>query len=167
MAAVQQITDELIQQSISNAVQAVSKALLRRDTPLVGRIEFGHGGADHTFELISNVGFAGEINGVVHLCMNEDYAIDTVGTILGMSEDEVKFHGNEVIRDAIGEVTNMTVGGFKNALCDIGFPCMLTLPTIIRGEKLSVATLKGSRRLTYEFKGNNRTFFADIQLKID
>lgn len=167
MDATQQITDQLIQQSITNAVQAVSRSMLRRDTTLVGRIEFAQGGADHTFQLISNVGFAGELNGVVHLCMNEDYALDTVGTILGMSEDEVKFHGNEVIRDAMGEVTNMTVGGFKNALCDIGFPCMLTLPTIIRGEKLSVATLKGSRRLTYEFRSNNRPFFADIQLKND
>ena len=49
------------------------------------------------------------------------------------SEFELQGAGDEVVNDAIGELTNMVVGGFKNALCDAGYPCRLTIPSISAG----------------------------------
>lgn len=167
MATANQIPTELIERSIGNAVQNVSRALIKQDTRLVERLDLGLDGLAHRFQLIANVGFAGELNGVVYLCMDDAYAHYAVGEILGMTPAEVIEGGNEVIRDAVGEVTNMTVGGFKNALSDLGFPCMLTLPTIIRGENLAVATLRGARRLAFRFDCAGHALYADIQLKAD
>lgn len=166
MAAAQQITDALIQETIANAMQNVCRTLLRQDAPFVDRLDI----ADYEreplkFQLIGNVGFAGEANGMVYLCMSDDFAVYAVGTILGMSAAEVRFSGTEVIKDAIGEVTNMTVGGFKNALCDIGFPCKLTLPTIVTGHDLTVASLKGTCRHVFRFTCATHVLVADIQLK--
>lgn len=168
MAAAQQITDTLIQESIANAVQNVCRTLLRQDAPFVDRVPSANYEADPLkFQLIGNVGFAGEANGMVYLCMSDDFATFAVGTILGMSAAEVKFHGLEVVRDAIGEVTNMTVGGFKNSLCDVGFPCKLTLPTIVTGHNLTVATLKGTVRHVFRFTCATHVLVVDIQLKSD
>lgn len=168
MAAAQQITEALIQESIANAMQNVSRTLLRQDAALVDRVRTAEYEADPLkFQLIGNVGFAGDANGMVYLCMSDDFATYAVGTILGMSESEVKFHGLDVVKDAIGEVTNMTVGGFKNALCDVGFPCKLTLPTIVTGHNLTVATLRGTARHIFRFTCATHVLVADIQLKTD
>lgn len=168
MAAAQQITDTLIQDSIAKALQNVCRTLLRHDATLVDRIPTEtYEAGPIRFQLIGNVGFAGEGNGMVYLCLSEDFAHFAVGTILGMSASEVEFHGAEVIKDAIGELTNMTVGGFKNALCDIGYPCKLSLPTIVTGRDLTVATLKGTVRHIYRFTCADHVLVADIQLKRD
>lgn len=166
MAVSQQITDEIVQQSIVNAMQNVCRTLLRKDAVLVERIPaLDYDTNPLPFQLTGNVGFAGDINGVVYLCMSEDFALFAVSTILGMSVSEVEFHGPEVVKDAIGEVTNMTVGGFKNSLCDLGFPCKLTLPTIVRGHKLTVSALRGTVRHVFRFTCAGHTLVADIQMK--
>ncbi|HLP25910.1 MAG TPA: chemotaxis protein CheX [Acidobacteriota bacterium] len=168
MAAAQQITDALIQDSIANAVQNVCRTLLHADAPLVDRVPTQAYESDPIkFQLIGNVGFGGEANGIVYLCMSDDFALFAVSTILGMSRAEVEFHGPDVLRDAIGELTNMTVGGFKNALCDVGFPCKLTLPTIVRGNNLTVAALKGTARHVFRFTCATHVLVADLQLKME
>lgn len=166
MAAAQQITENVIQESIANAMQNVCRTLLRKDASLTDRIPTSeYDVRPLQFQLTGNVGFAGEANGVVYLCMSEQFALFAVSTILGMSVSEVEFHGPEVVKDAIGEVTNMTVGGFKNALCDLGFPCKLTLPTIVRGHNLTIAALKGTERHVFRFTCAGHVVVADIQLK--
>lgn len=168
MAAAQQITDALIQESIANAMQNVCRTLLRQDAPFVDRVPTADYEASPLhFQLIGNVGFAGEANGMVYLCLSDDFALYAVSTILGMSRAEVEFHGPEVVKDAIGELTNMTVGGFKNSLCDVGFPCKLSLPTIVRGNNLTVASLKGTARHVFRFTCATHVLVADIQLKND
>jgi chemotaxis protein CheX len=168
MAAAQQITDALIQESIANAMQNVCRTLLRQDAPFVDRVPTSEYEREPIkFQLIGNVGFGGEANGIVYLCMSDDFALFAVSTILGMSRAEVEFHGPDVLKDAIGEFTNMTVGGFKNALCDVGFPCKLTLPTIVRGNHLTVASLKGTARHVFRFTCATHVVVADIQLKTE
>jgi chemotaxis protein CheX len=165
MAAIQQISDAIIQKSISEAVRNVSQTMLRRDVTLVSQ---GHDpDPNTTYEIIDTVGFAGEINGSVYLCMSEQFAYHAIGLMLGMTKHEIDLGGPDVVKDAIGEVTNMTVGGFKNHLCDIGFPCMLTLPTIMRGSKLAIANTKSTICHVFEFKCDGHALIADIRIKTD
>ncbi len=165
MTVAQPITDNVVQVAITRSVQAVCRALLRKDAQFVGRMEMGAAMAPN--QVMGNVGFVGDINGLVYLCMSEEFATFAVAEILGLSVAQVEFEGPEVLKDAIGEVTNMTVGGFKNALCDIGFPCRLTLPTIVRGQNLKAAVIKGATRHLFQFECAGRTLLADIQLKVD
>jgi chemotaxis protein CheX len=83
-----------------------------------------------------------------------------------MSPAEVGLQGAAVVNDVIGEITNMTVGGFKNTLADVGFPCRLTVPTIIRGDNLSVAAIKSATRHVFLFDCAGHRLVADIQLKL-
>lgn len=165
MAATQQITEAIIDKSIVEAVRNVTQTMLQRDVTLVGQAR--EPAANTVFEIIDTVGFTGEANGSVHLCMSEKFAYHIIGLMLGMSHGEIIAGGPDVIKDAIGEITNMTAGGFKNKLCDLGFPCMLTLPVIMRGANLTVTQAKATVCHLYHFSCDGHTLVADIRLKAD
>lgn len=165
MAATQQITDAIIQKSIFQAVRNVSQTMLSRDITLVSQGREPAPGV--TYEIIDTVGFAGDINGSVYLCLSERFAFHAIGLMLGMTQREVELGGPDVVKDAIGELTNMTVGGFKNQLCDIGFPCKLSLPAIMRGNNLSVAPGKATICHVFEFNCDGYSLIADIRLRAD
>jgi len=168
VTAAQPISDSLVQDSIIRAVRNVCVTLLKQEASFVeksaGTAYEGFKEKPHVF---GSVGFAGVIDGIVYLCIPDDFAQEAAARVLDMSLAEVEMSGDEAVRDVIGEITNMTVGGFKNALCNIGFPCKLTLPTIVRGDHLAVASLKGSARHVFHFDCAGHRLVADIQLKQD
>jgi chemotaxis protein CheX len=168
LAATPKITDPHIRDAIVRAVQNVCRTMLRQQASLVAdSLETMPAGMDLNFQLIGSVGFAGAASGMVYLCMSEEFAIKATGEMLGMSRGEVDLHGPEGIKDAIGEITNMTAGGFKNELCDLGFPCKLTLPTILRGHNLAVAAIKAAAHHVFCFDCGGHRLLVDIQVKVD
>jgi len=163
-----QITDILVQDCIVRAVQSVFKTMMGTEAKFVAQVSAEPSTIALTpSQIIGSVGFIGAANGLIYLCMSEDFAKIASSRILGMSAAEVEAHGNEVIHDAIGEITNMTVGGFKNTLCDLGFPCKLTLPAIVRGNNLSIASIKAATRHVFHFDCLGHRIVADIQIKAD
>jgi chemotaxis protein CheX len=166
--AVQNISDTLVQDSIVRAVRNVCVTMLKQEA---GLIEKSAGTAYEGFKekphVFGSVGFVGLIDGIVYLCIPDDFAQDAAARVLGMSLAEVEMSGDEAVKDVVGEITNMTVGGFKNALCNVGFPCKLTLPTIVRGDNLAVSGLKGATRHVFHFDCSGHRLIADIQLKQD
>jgi chemotaxis protein CheX len=168
MAVISSLPDTLVEESIIRAVKSVCSTMLKRDA---GFVEKGAEGTQNAFKerphVFGSVGFVGKIDGIVYLCIPDDFAQDAAERMLGMSAAEVEMSGEGTIKDVIGEITNMTVGGFKNALADRGFPCKLTLPTIVRGDHLAVASLKGAERHIFHFDCAGHRLVADIQLKQD
>lgn len=171
MAPTQPITDTLIQDSIVKAVQNVSRVMLKQEATLQ-EATLADSACNSLTSLgnppyvIGNVGFAGEANGLVYLCFTDAFARHAAGNILGMSAVEIEQHGHEVVKDVVGEITNMTTGGFKNALCDYGFPCKLSLPTIVRGDHLSIAAIKSASRGIFRFSCGSYQLMVDVQVKI-
>jgi len=167
MAATVPIADDLIHKSIVHAVQNVCGTMLKQSATFVQKIaEPENDSFKNQPHVFGCVGFLGKIDGMVYLCITDDFAINAASNILGMSVPEVIAEGNAVIKDVIGEITNMTVGSFKNALCDQGFTCKLTLPTIVRGQNLSVAAMKSASRHIFHFDCNGHRLVADIQIKL-
>lgn len=123
--------------------------------------------SDEVPYIIGTVGFVGSANGLVYLCMPEAFGSYVTGHMLGMSQPEVIASGHAVMNDAIGELANMAVGGFKNALCDIGYPCKLTIPTIIRGRTVSLGAIKSATRHVLHFNSSGQPVLIDLQLKHD
>jgi CheY-like chemotaxis protein len=56
--------------------------------------------------------------------------------MLGLAEAELQ--GDDMVNDAIGELSNMIVGCAKSRLCDAGAPCVLTIPSIVRGQSFVI-----------------------------
>lgn len=168
MATASPISDSLVQDSIIRAVKNVCATMLKREAGFVEKtVDAAYEGFREKPHVFGSVGFVGDIAGIVYLCIPDDFAQDAAARVLGMSPAEVEMSGDAAVKDVVGEITNMTVGGFKNALCNIGFPCKLTLPTIVRGDHLAVASLKGADRHTFHFDCAGHRLIADIQLKQD
>jgi CheY-like chemotaxis protein/CheY-specific phosphatase CheX/anti-sigma regulatory factor (Ser/Thr protein kinase) len=69
--------------------------------------------------IVGSVGFTGEANGMVYLYMEIDLAAQIAAGITGMTTAELLTTDNaDIIKDVVGEITNMTVGTFKNGICD-------------------------------------------------
>ena len=119
--------------------------------------------------MIGSVGFLGDANGVIYLCFDEPSARLFTGKMLSLDQAEVLEMGGDAVKDAVGELTNMVVGSFKNALCDAGYPCTLTIPSILRGDNLCVEPWPANsvRRHAYHFETRGRWIVADILMKAD
>ena len=118
--------------------------------------------------IVGSVGFTGEANGVVYLYMELELAAQVAARITGMeAADLVQSGGDEIVKDVVGEVTNMTVGTFKNGICDLGFQCKVTLPTVLRGSQLKVESTQSAQRWTFEFSVLDRPLIADLFLQED
>jgi len=104
----------------------------------------------------------GSISGLIYLDLDLHFANRCAARLLGMSSAEIDAAGEETVNDAIGELTNMTLGAFKNQLCDRGFPCKLTIPSVIRGQQFVATPVMGATRRTYHFELNGHRVVADI-----
>jgi chemotaxis protein CheX len=159
------ISDALIEKSITLALGNVFRTMLKRDVVLVEKTtKEAIQSTDGAFQVLGNVSFIGEACGIVYLCLTDGFAAHAVSHVLGSCGGDVDLADHDLIKDVIGELTNMTAGGFKNALCDLGYPCKLTLPTIVRGKCVKVSCLKSSVRHIFVFDCSGHRIVADIQL---
>ncbi|MCC5022740.1 MAG: chemotaxis protein CheX [Candidatus Synoicihabitans palmerolidicus] len=125
------------------------------------------GGVSDGEYVVGSVGFVGDINGIIYLRLPIAFANYATGKTLGMTSLEIAADEDDLLKEVIGELTHMTVGSFKNVLCDSGHPCMLTLPTIIRASQLGTGTARCAHREVYHYDCAWYHFTADIQVRAD
>ena len=82
------------------------------------------------------VGFGGDVTGVESIVVTTDFAREITCRLLGISDSDID--NESMVNDAIGELANMVVGQIKSRLCDRGLPCVLTIPSIVRGTNFSL-----------------------------
>ena len=97
----------------------------------------------------SAVGFIGQVTGVVFIYSSDTFARVITSRMLGMDPKEVD--SEEMINDSMGELGNMVVGHIKSRLCDRGMSCVLTIPSIVRGQ-FSVQPLTSATRIVMGFR---------------
>lgn len=173
MPASDQISDVLFKETITNAVQDVFKTMLGQEASLAANPEIITDTGEsweRPLEIdgqhvVGTVGFIGELSGLIYLYMDVGFAREFARHLLGMTDTEIDEMGDEVINDAVGELTNMTVGTFKNQLCDRGFPCKLTIPSILRGSNFTIEPITSATRRIYRFEINHNVLIADLLMK--
>ncbi len=173
MPAAEHITATLIRDNIARAVGDVFKTMLGRVpklTPVRNNFEqvwpaqspLADNPRPH---VVGTVGFIGEANGLIYLYLDLAFARLCTCHLLGMTEAELDEVGDEVMNDAIGEITNMTVGSFKNGLCDAGYTCKLTIPSILHGSNFTIEPISSVTRHVYHFDCGGHRIIADILMK--
>lgn len=174
MPASQEISETLVRENITRAIADVFKTMLGKSSELTATstnsaeaswppipVE----GANSQPQVVGTVGFIGDANGLIYLYLPVDFARLCTCHLLGMTEAEIDEAGDEVINDAIGELTNMSVGSFKNGLCDAGYPCMLTIPSILRGSNFCIEPISSAQRYIYSFSCGGHKIVTDILMK--
>lgn len=116
--------------------------------------------------VVGNVGFVGKVTGMVYIAMPESLAIRISQKMLGMDPEELE-DGHEMVNDVIGEITNMSAGAYKNQMADAGYPCRLTIPSIIRGKYFVVEGSKTAYRQVFLFKFEGRPLSFELIMKVN
>jgi chemotaxis protein CheX len=175
MPAIEEITEGLVRENIARALIDVFKTMLNKDIQPNGADDPAGGDAfsssSHSrkfaiAQVVGSVGFIGDVNGLVYMHLDQPFANLCTGHILGLSDAETKAVDDESVNDAIGELTNMVVGGFKNRLCEAGYPCKLTIPSILRGHDFRVEPTSSARRHAYRFHCAGHQLLTDIVVKL-
>ena len=175
MPATQEITAKLVCENIRRAVPHVFQTMLGKMPPVVfshqqeatpsagNRANSPMEGQQH---VVGTVGFIGEANGLMYIYLPLAFARLCTRNLLGMTERELEEAGEETVNDAIGELTNMTVGSFKSGLCDAGYSCMLTMPSILRGSNFCIEPISSAVRHIYHFDCAGHRIVTDILMKL-
>ena len=115
-------------------------------------------------QIIGSVGFIGETSGVICIYMGDSFAKNATSRMLGISESEVDEEG--MVNDAVGEISNMVAGYVKSRLCDRGWHCVLTIPSIVRGRQLSVdSSAPNITRKVLGFRNDKFHLMTELLLK--
>ncbi len=113
-------------------------------------------------QIVGSVGFAGPLGGVVHAHLSEAFARRITGTLLGVDSQVTS---REMINDTVGEMSNMLVGHIKSRLCDRGMPCVLTIPSVVRGQGLRVTAPRAAQTHLFCFASEGFRLFIEVHFK--
>ncbi len=116
-------------------------------TMLDSPVEFGASGEsffDSGPHLAGAVGLTGAYNGIIYLYSSASFARRMTCCLLSMSEAEIE--GDEMVNDAFGELTNMIAGVIKSKLEKLNEPCIMTIPSVVRGTDFRIEAVTGVER---------------------
>ena len=102
----------------------------------------------HVDGVVSLIGLAGNWVGAGSLCCNSRTACDLSSRLL-MSESAAV---DEEVLDAIGELTNMIIGNFKNGIEERLGPMGLSIPAVISGHDFRARSMSGKQWLVAPFR---------------
>jgi chemotaxis protein CheX len=115
-------------------------------------------GLPATTEMIANgdvtamVGLAGALCGVMSIRCDSQTAENIAGRMLGTSGE---VNPNDV-PDAIAEVCNMVAGNFKAKINHLAEHCMLSVPTVIRGNDYEMVTISDGEQILIGLSYNEK-----------
>jgi len=114
-------------------------------------------------QIAGSVGFIGEANGIIYIYAAVEFAHVLTARMLGISEVEVE--GEEMVNDAMGELCNMVGGYVKSRLCDAGHSCTLSIPSIVRGQQLSIEGVTQVSRRVISFAHGSHRLLVELLVK--
>jgi chemotaxis protein CheX len=114
-------------------------------------------------QIIGSVGFTGEATGIIYLYAGVNFAKVITSHMLGIEEAEVD--SGDMVNDAIGELSNQVAGYVKSRLCDTGLHCTLTIPSVVRGQQLSVEGSSQVARRVMGFRNGDHQMVAEVLVK--
>ena len=111
-------------------------------------------------DFTSMVGLAGKLCGLLTLRCSTSAATKMASRMLSVDPEEATDH----IWDALGEVSNMIAGNFKNKLTGMGDGCMLSVPTVITGGDYSFHSLADGGSLEVMLKFDGEPITVNLEL---
>jgi chemotaxis protein CheX len=111
--------------------------------------------------VVSLLGLTGEWTGSGGLCCSAECACWIASQMLFSEYPEV----NDEVRDAVGEVTNMIIGNFKNSIGSVTGPLGMSTPTVICGRDMTTTNGGAHEWIVFPFKSQDHSFKMMVQLQ--
>jgi chemotaxis protein CheX len=106
----------------------------------------------------SLVGLAGTYNGLVSLHMSSNLALVATSNMLGMKVTEV----NNDVNDAMGEISNMIAGSFKQHLTKSGLDIHLSIPSVVYGKEYAITLGNNPNQIAVRFATTDAWFMVAV-----
>jgi chemotaxis protein CheX len=154
------IATEILSYLVSATAEVFEMMVFQTLTPLPAIT------ADHerpAANVVASVAFAGHRRGYVAFHSTLDTARGITGAMLGMDVDAIT---NEM-PDAIGEVTNMIAGTFRNKLAAVEPISAIAIPTVTIGSNFATFCTGHARRAFCPFEVEGQRIFVELVLSPD
>jgi chemotaxis protein CheX len=149
----------------SIAIEAVTSSVDDLfETMLACRVTCGEATADDTCikkDITGMIGIAGEYKGAINVYFPEPVALKCVSAMMGMDVTAI----DDDTRDAVGEITNMIVGGAKNYLYEKSIKCDISTPIVVVGQDYRVYAAAGTDKTVIPFESAYGAFYVDFFLR--
>lgn len=168
------ISDPELEALASNAINSVFNTMLDKTAVIKDVIKlsdesYGKGLSlpiDSGVPIIAGtVGFLGNLTGIIYIFLELPLALEATRKLLDLGPDDIDADDHELVNDAIGELTNMIVGTFKNDLSNKGYECRMTIPSILRGSNFSIEPAEVALRRIFKFDCAGHAFVIDVLMK--
>ena len=113
--------------------------------------------------IVGTVGFGGAVMGNVNIFVSREFAREMTAAMLGVPVEEAR--SDEEVNDLIGEVCNMVGGDLKSRLCDAGFTCSLSIPSITFGDSFRVESKGWDRHELIGFRSSRHSALLEVYVK--
>jgi len=114
---------------------------------------------------VGSVTFAGEVDGVFNIQVNDDFGKEMTAAMLGMEVDEVEIE--EEVYDVIREVSNIIGGNLKSNFVDAGLSCVLSTPSITNGRDFKVSPTQVIKPARFLFSHKDSVIIVEAGVRRD
>ena len=114
---------------------------------------------------VGSVTFAGEVDGMFNIQVNDDFGKQMTASMLGMEIDEVE--SEEEVYDVIREVSNIIGGNLKSNFVDAGLSCVLSTPSITNGRDFKVSPTNVIKPARFLFSHEGSIIIVEAGVKSD
>lgn len=168
------ISDPELEALASNAINSVFNTMLDKTAVIKDVIKISdeshHGSLSLPIEsglpiIAGTVGFLGNLTGIIYIFLELPLALEATCKLLDLEAGDIDADDHELVNDAIGELTNMIVGTFKNDLSTKGYECRMTIPSILRGSHFTIEPAEVAMRRIFKFDCAGRAFVIDVLMK--
>jgi chemotaxis protein CheX len=125
------------------ATKEVFQIMLQSDLSTMPKVAEDVASGDTT----AMVGLAGALCGVLSIRCDSRTAESIAGRMLG----SVGSVAASDVADAIAEICNMVAGNFKGKITRLADNCMLSVPTVIRGDDYEMVTIADGEQISASF----------------
>lgn len=168
------ISDQELEALATNAINSVFNTMLDRTAVVTETLKIDRDSGSGSVKLpmdpgtpmiAGTVGFIGNLTGIMYIFMELPLAMEATCKLLDLEPEDIGTEDHELVNDAIGELTNMIVGTFKNDLSNKGYECRMTIPSILRGSNFSIEPAEVALRRIFKFDCGGRSFVIDVLMK--
>jgi len=114
---------------------------------------------------VGSVTFAGEVDGMFNIQVNDDFGKAMTAAMLGMEPEEVE--SEEEVYDVIREVSNIIGGNLKSKFVDVGLSCVLSTPAITNGRDFKITPTNIIKPAQFLFSYKDSVIIVEAGVKQD
>lgn len=144
--------------SVYNAMKTMLKTAPERGAPHMKDHNKAQG------DISGIVGFAAKnIYGTLALSFPKATAIKALKLMVGDTVTEI----TDDVRDLIGELANIIIGGAKQEYVKLGLPFDISIPTVVVGAAHTITHKGGTPVLVIPFTLDGSDFRVEVSMKVD